>query len=384
MTMRMTRRELVQRGAAGATILSLPGLLAACGGGGSGGGGASGGTSDSLRFANWQLYIDIDEKTKKSPTLQQFTKKTGIPVEYFEEINSNDEYFGKIQGPLSKGDSIDREIIVMTDNSRYPGLLIEEDWVLALDREKIPNFTNLIDVQKRPPFDPDRTYSMPWQSGMTGIAYNEKLTSKPITSMEQILTDPALKGKVTLLNEMADTVGLVMQLNGDDPAEVTDDSFDAAISPIQEAVDNGQIRQFTGNDYSGPLAKGDLIACVAWSGDLVQLQADNPSLKWNVPDDGGMIWTDNMLIPLGGDVEKASTFMNFVYDPKIAAQIAAYVNYVTPVKGAKDVLLKTDSELANNQLIFPDDATLAKVKQFNSEALNNQDYIEKWQSVSGA
>jgi len=382
MTMRMTRRELVQRGAAGATILSLPGLLAACGGGG--GGGATGGTSDSVRFANWQLYIDIDEKTKKSPTLQQFTKQTGIPVEYFEEINSNDEYFGKIQGPLSKGDSIDREIIVMTDNSRYPGVLIEEDWVLALDREKIPNFDNLIDVQKSPPFDPDRTYSMPWQSGMTGIAYNEKLTSKPITSMEQILTDPALKGKVTLLNEMADTVGLVMQLNGDDPAEVTDDSFDAATSPIQEAVDNGQIRQFTGNDYTGPLAKGDLIACVAWSGDLVQLQADNPSLKWVVPDDGAMIWTDNMLIPLGGDVEKASTFMNFVYDPAIAAQIAAYVNYVTPVKGAKEVLVKTDPELANNQLIFPNDATLAKVKQFNSEALNNQDYIEKWQSVSGA
>ncbi len=381
---RMTRRQLVQRGAAGVTFLSLPGLLAACGGGGGGGGSASGGSSEALRFANWQLYIDIDEKTKKSPTLQQFTKKTGIPVEYFEEINSNDEYFGKIQGPLSKGDSIDREIIVMTDNSRYPGLLIEENWVLGLDRDKIPNFTNLIDVQKSPPFDPDRTYSMPWQSGMTGIAYNEKLTSKPITSMEQILTDPALKGKVTLLTEMADTVGLVMQLNGDDPAEVTDDSFDAAITPIQDAVDSGQIRQFTGNDYSGPLAKGDLIACVAWSGDLVQLQADNPSLKWGVPDDGGMIWTDNMLIPLGGDVEKASTFMNFVYDPAIAAQIAAYVNYVTPVKGAKEVLAKTDPELANNQLIFPDDATLAKVKQFNSEALNNPDYIEKWQAVSGA
>ena len=382
MTMRMTRRQLVQRGAAGATILSLPGLLAACGGGG-GGGGASGGSSDTLRFANWQLYIDIDEKTKKSPTLQQFTAQTGIPVEYFEEINSNDEYFGKIQGPLSKGDGIDREIIVLTDNSRYPGLMIGEEWVLELDREQIPNIDNLIDVQQSPPFDPDRTYSLPWQSGMTGIAYNEKLTSTPITSMEQVLTDPALKGKVTLLNEMADTVGLVMQLNGADPAEVTDESFDAAITPIQEAVDNGQIRQFTGNDYTGPLAKGDLIAAVAWSGDLVQLQADNPSLKWTVPDDGAMIWTDNMLIPLGGDVEKASTFMNFVYDPKIAAQIAAYVNYVTPVKGAREELLKSDPDLANNQLIFPDDTTLEKVKQFNAEALNNQDYIERWQALAG-
>ena len=382
MTMRMTRRQLVQRGAAGATILSLPGLLAACGGGGAGGG-VSGGSSDTLRFANWQLYIDIDEKTKKSPTLQQFEQQTGIRVEYFEEINSNDEYFGKIQGPLSKGDGIDREIIVLTDNSRYPGLMIGEEWVLELDREQIPNIDNLIDVQQSPPFDPDRTYSLPWQSGMTGIAYNEKLTSTPITSMEQVLTDPALKGKVTLLNEMADTVGLVMQLNGADPAEVTDESFDAAITPIQEAVDNGQIRQFTGNDYTGPLAKGDLIAAVAWSGDLVQLQADNPSLKWTVPDDGAMIWTDNMLIPLGGDVEKASTFMNFVYDPKIAAQIAAYVNYVTPVKGAREELLKSDPDLANNRLIFPDDTTLEKVKQFNAEALNNQDYIERWQALAG-
>jgi len=245
---RMTRRQLVQRGAAGVTILSLPGLLAACGGGGGGGGG--GGSSDTLRFANWQLYIDIDEQTKKSPTLQQFTEQTGIPVDYFEEINSNDEYFGKIQGPLSKGDGIDREIIVLTDNSRYPGLMIQEEWLLPLDKDKIPNFENLIPAQQSPPFDPDRTYSLPWQSGMTGIAYNEKLTS-PITSMEQVLTDPKLKGKVTLLNEMADTVGLVMQLNGDDPATVTDETFEAALAPIQEAVDNGQIRQFTGNDYTG-------------------------------------------------------------------------------------------------------------------------------------
>jgi len=378
---RMTRRELVQRGAAGVTILSLPGLLAACGGGGGGGGG--GGSSDTLRFANWQLYIDIDEKTKKSPTLQQFTEKTGIPVDYFEEINSNDEYFGKIQGPLSKGDGIDREIIVLTDNSRYPGLMIQEEWLLPLDKDKIPNFDNLIPAQQSPPFDPDRTYSLPWQSGMTGIAYNKKLTS-PITSMEQVLTDPKLKGKVTLLNEMADTVGLVMQLNGDDPATVTDETFEAALQPIQEAVDKGQIRQFTGNDYTGPLTKGDLIAAVAWSGDLVQLQADNDNLEWNVPTDGGMIWTDNMLIPLGADVEKASTFMNFVYDPVIAAQIAAYVNYVPPVSGTKEVIAKTDPDLANNQLIFPDDATLAKVKQFDAEALNNPEYIEQWQAVTGA
>jgi spermidine/putrescine transport system substrate-binding protein len=382
MSIDLTRRQLVQRGAAGITILSLPGLLAACGGGGDGASG--GGSSDTLRFANWQLYIDVDEATKKSPTLEQFTAQTSIPVEYFEEINSNDEYFGKIQGQLSKGQGIDREIIVLTDNSRYPGLMISEEWLEELDRDKIPNFSNLIDAQLTPPFDPERKYSMPWQSGMTGIAYNAELTDTPITSLEQVLEDPKLKGKVTLLSEMADTIGSVMKLNGDDPTQVTDASFEAALARVQKAVDAGQIRQFTGNEYTGPLAKGDLIAAMAWSGDVVQLQADNKNLKWGLPESGGMIWTDNMLIPLGGDVDKASQFMNFVYDPKIAAQIAAYVNYVTPVKGAKEELAKTDPETANNPLIFPDEETLAQVSGFDSEALNNQEYIEQWQDLLGA
>jgi len=380
MTVNITRRQLIQRGAAGITILSLPGLLAACGGGGGGGGG----TSETLRFANWQLYIDIDEKTKKSPTLEQFTAETGIKVDYFEEINSNDEYFGKIQGPLSKGQGIDREIIVLTDNSRYPGLMVDEGWLEKLDKDKIPNFSNLIDAQLSPSFDPEREYSMPWQSGMTGIAYNEKLTSTPITSMEQLLEDSALKGKVTLLSEMADTIGSVMKLNGDDPTSVTDEAFEAALERVRKAVDSGQIRQFTGNEYTGPLSKGDLIAAMAWSGDIVQLQADNAALKWGLPESGGMIWTDNMLIPLGGDIGKASEFMNFVYDPVIAAQIAAYVNYVTPVKGAKEELAKSDPETAENPLIFPDDETLAKVSGFDAQALNNQDYIEQWQQLLGA
>jgi len=153
---------------------------------------------------------------------------------------------------------------------------------------------------------------------------------------------------------------------------------------MQEAVDSGQIRQFTGNEYTGPLSKGDLIAAMAWSGDIVQLQADNDALRWGIPESGGMIWTDNMLIPLGGDVGKASQFMNFVYDPVIAAQIAAYVNYVPPVEGVKEELAKLDPALAENPLIVPDDATLAKVSGFDSEALNNQDYIEQWQALLGA
>jgi spermidine/putrescine transport system substrate-binding protein len=366
-------------------MLSIPGLAAACGGGGSSG---SGGTTtqklaSTLRFSNWPLYIDINEKTKTHPTLDLFTKKTGVKVDYTEDINSNSEYFGKIQGPLSRGQSINKDIIVLTDNERYLSLMIEKGWVEELDKDVIPNIVNLTDVQEHPGFDPDRKYSLPWQSGMTGIAYNANLT-KPILSIDQLLEDKSLKGQITVLNDFADTLGLVMQANGDDPSKVTDDAFKSSLDRIKAASDSGHIRQFTGNDYAGPLSKGDLKACVAWSGDIVQLQADNPNLKWNIPKDGGMIWTDNMIIPKGGDAYTASTYMNYAYTPAVAAKVAAYVQYVTPVKGAREALSKTDPELAGNELIFPSDATLEKVHLIDPDALKNQDYNEQWQSVLGA
>ena len=389
MTDELTRLELLRRAALGGSLLTLPGILAACGG--DDGGEAAGTTTTAekelaktLRFSNWTLYIDRDEKTKKSPTLEQFKKKTGTTVKYVEDINDNATYFGKIQRPLSQGQSIDRDIIVLTDNSRFPGVLIKRGWAEKLDKSAIPNIVNLQDSLRSPSFDPTRDYSLPWQSGMTGIASNLKLTKTPITSVDQLLDDPKLKGKVTFLTEMADSMTLVMLANGDDPTKVDDASFDKAYKRIEKAVKNDQIRQFTGNDYTGPLSKGDLAACVSWSGDVVQLTADNANLKWNLPDSGGGIWTDNMLIPTGGDVFTASTFMNFVYDPKIAAQIAAYVNYVVPVKGAKEEMQKIDPELAKNQLIFPSADTLSKVKIFDSEALNNPDYIEKWQTLIGS
>jgi spermidine/putrescine transport system substrate-binding protein len=389
MTPPLTRRDLLQRGAFGAALLSMPGLLAACGGddeeSATTTAQAAKQLADTLRFSNWQLYIDLDEKTKKRPTLDQFRQKTGVRVQYFEDVNDNATYFGKIQRPLSQGKSIDRDIIVMTDNSRFPAILVKREFVEKLDKSAIPNIKNLQDSLRHPSFDPDREYSLPWQSGMTGIATNKKLTGgKAITSVEQVLEDPKLKGKVTLLTEMADTMSLVMLANGDDPTKVDDASFDRALKRIQKAVDSDQIRQFTGNDYSGPLAKGDLAAAFSWSGDVVQLTVDNKNLAWNLPDSGGDIWTDNMFIPKGGDVFTASTYMNFVYDPKIAAKIAAYVNYVTPVKGAKEELAKTDPDTASNPLIFPDDETLSNVKIFDSEALQNQDFQEKWQTLIGA
>jgi spermidine/putrescine transport system substrate-binding protein len=377
MNPRLTRRELIRRGAAGTALLTFPSLLAACGGGGGGGGGE---LNDVLNFSNWPFYMDVEGK--KHPTLDQFTAKTGIKVNYFEDVNSNDEYFAKVQGRLSQGQGIDRDIIVATDNSRFPGLYVDQEWVQELDKDLIPNITNLIEAQASPPFDPERKHSLPWLSGMDGIAWNGKVTG-PVTSVTQLLEDPKLKGKVTVWTEMGDTLGLVLLENGDDPSKVTDEAFDRAIATIQKAVDSGQIRRFTGNDYVQPLVRGDLAACFAWSGDIASVLADNPKLEWRIPEKGGIIWTDNMLIPLGGSVPTASTYMNFVYDPKISAQIAVGTSYISAVKGVREEALKLDPDSANNPLIFPDDETLAKVHQNDPAMLNNEDYITRWQQVQG-
>ncbi len=387
-----TREELIRRAAAGGAFLSLPALIAACGGGGGIKGGAASSaaatTTESkklkgtLAISNWPLYIDIDEKTKKRPTIQQFQKEYGVAVRYIEDVNDNDQFFGKVQAQLRRGQGIDRDIMVLTD--WMAARMVRLGWVQKLDKSAIPNVSNLQPALRGPGWDANRDYSLPWQSGMTGIAYNEKLVGGPVTSIDQLLTDPKLKGKVTLLTEMPDTVGLVMLSNGDDPSKVTSASFDKAIAKIKKAVDSGQVRQFTGNDYSGMMAKGDVWAATAWSGDVVQLQADNSDLKFNLPDSGGMIWTDNMLIPTGGDVFTASTFMNFVYRPKVAAQIEDYVNYICPVVGAKEVLLKEDPEIANNQLIFPPQATLDEVHIFDADAADNKDYKAKFQKLLGA
>jgi spermidine/putrescine transport system substrate-binding protein len=389
-----TRRQLLGRGAAAGSVLTLPGLLAACGGGGGGIKAASstGGTTapvkrqlaSTLNFSNWPLYVDVDPKTKTHPTLQAFTKKTGVAVKYTEDINDNQSFFGKIQGPLSHGQSIGRDIIVMTDSSGFPSRLIKLGWVQKLDKQSIPNAKNLLDVQQHPSWDPNREYSLPWQSGMTGIGYDPNKVGGELTSIDKLLTDPKLKGKVTLLSELADSVGLMMLANGDDPTKVTKATYDKAIARMKKAVDSGQVRQFTGNDYAPLLAKGDVWACMAWSGDMVQLQNDHPNLKWNLPDSGGMIWTDNMLIPTGGNVYTASVYMNYYYQPSVAAAVENYVNYICPVKGADAVLEKTNPKVAKNPLIFPTQQMLANVHQFDPVAINNEQYKKQFAQLTGS
>jgi spermidine/putrescine transport system substrate-binding protein len=388
MTDVLSRRQLLRRAAAGGAFLTVPGVLAACGGTSKKAASTTVNKTlaKTLRFSNWTYYMDTNNKKHSHPSLQDFEKKFGTHVQYTEDINDNASYFGKIQGRLSRGQSIDRDIVVLTDNDRYLALMIKKGFVEKLDKSAIPNMKNLVDVQRHPGFDPNRDYSLPWQSGMTGIAYNDKLTD-PILSLDDLLTNPKLKGKITCLNSMGDALTIVMLANGDDPTKVTDKSFNAAFNRIKKAVDSKQIRQFTGNDYTSPLAKGDLAAAMSWSGDIAQL--GNKHIHWNVPKDGGALWTDNMLIPKGGNIYTASVYMNYVYDPKVQGLMEAGdpkrnitgIYYIPPVAGAGEWAKKYDPSVANNTLIFPTKKMLDSVKIFDSNALNNQKYLTAWQNL---
>jgi spermidine/putrescine transport system substrate-binding protein len=387
----ITRRELLRRAALGGVAVSVPSLLAACGGE-SGIEGQATSTSeeagttvskelaDQLVFANWPFYIDINEDTNKRPTLEQFKRDTGVKVRYIEEVNDNEEWFGKYQAQLKAGDDIGRDIVVLSD--WMAARMLRLGYVQKKDKSAIPNEENLQDALKSPGWDPNRDYSLPWQSGLTGIAYNKKTIGK-VTTMDQLLTDPKLKGKVTFLSEMPDTMGLLIAAQGGDPAKVTDEDFDSAIGALGDAVESGQIRRFTGNDYTDDLASGNVWAAMAWSGDIAA-GIKNPNIEFTVVDTGSHIWTDNMLIPNGGDVFTASTFMNYVYDPVKAAQIAAYVYYITPVKGAEDEIAQFDDTAVGNPLIFPTDEMLSKTFIFDAEAADKSEYKEKYQAVIGA
>src|SRR6201989_1338070 len=385
-----TRQELLRRGLAGGALLTVPGLLAACGSSGSKSSVTTTGgkqqLAKTLHFSNWTLYIDVNNKTKSHPSLQEFQQKYGTHVDYVEDINDNASYFGKIQGALSRGQSISRDIIVLTDNDRYLSLMIKKGWTEKLDKSAIPNIKNLVPIQRHPTFDPNREYSLPWQSGMTGIAYNDTLTD-PVLSVTDLLENPKLKSKSTVHNSRDDAMTIVMLANGDDPTKVTDKAWNDAFNRIKKAVDNKQIRQFTGNAYAPSLAKGDLAAAMSWSGDIAQI--GNKHIHWNIPDAGGALWTDNMLIPTGGNVYTASVYMNYVYDPKVQGLMEAGdpkrnitgIYYIPPVKGAGVWAKKFNPPIAENPLIFPTAATLSQVHIFDNAALNNEKYLTEWNNL---
>jgi spermidine/putrescine transport system substrate-binding protein len=348
-------RRLTALVAAIVAMVVLAAGLAACGGGGGGIGGGGeteeasqveieGKPSGSLTISNWPLYID-------KGTVPAFEKASGVSVKYIEDINSNEEFFNKMRPLLEKGESGGRSIFVLADyqvtEMHKLGYLQEFDKAGLPEVEK-----NLVSSLQHPQFDPNRDWTAPWQSGMTGIIVNKE-TAPDVRSICDLF-NPKYKGKVDFLNEIRETVPLVMKCEGVDPNEATEGDWMKAIEKIKGAAESGQIRRFTGNDYARDLTSGDAAAVIGWSGDAVQLQEDNPSLEWRMPTEGCMLWSEDMVIPVGApNPTAAEAFMNYVYKPEVQANIAEYVNYVTPVEGVKEILAKRDPALAKNQLIFP-------------------------------
>lgn len=339
-----------------------------------------------LTWSNWQAYMDVSEEDETVyPTLVGFEEKYGIDVTYVEDVNDNTEYFSKIQPQLAAGQTISSDVFVVTD--WMAARLIQLGYAQKLDHNNIPNLKNLAPALLNVGYDKGRNYSATWQSGFGGIAVNREVVGDlQIESMQQLFTEPSLNGRVTVLSEMRDTVGLTLQSLGYDSSDFTDSQFNEAINMIGEAVNSKQIRQFTGNDYTSGLASGDLAACVAWSGDVIALQADAPAIEMVLPEAGYTLWSDNYIIPiLSAHKKNAELLIDYYYDPEVAATLAAWVNYITPVPAAKAFAEEIDPELAENQLIFPNEATLAKSHVFMelNEELDER-YSRAFNKLSGA
>ena len=338
-------------------------------------------TEKTLVFSNWIGYVDPIKKP--GSTLQKFEQQTGISVDYKNgDVNDNETFFAKVSPQLQDCKSCGRDVFVVTDY--MASRMIELGWIQKLDHANMPNVdANLLDLLKSPDWDPNRDYSVPWQSGMTGICYNSELTD-PVSSFEELLTRPDLKGKIELLTEMRDTMLFMLLLEGSDPEDFTDDEFAKGIERLQGYVDSGQVRRFAGNDYVDDMKSGDIVACEAWSGDVINLLGGDP-YKWVPPEEGFAVWTDNMLVPNKAEHKtNVEELMNFYYDPVNAAQLSAWNYYFCPVKGAQQEIAQFDKSAVNSEFIFPSSATMDRGYAFMSlDDEQEKNYQRQYNEVMG-
>ena len=383
----LSRRSFLRGAGLSAAVVGGAGMLAACGTQGAKVAAGSCTVKDlsaqqkTLTFSNWIGYIDPIKKPDSS--LQKFEKQTGITVDYKNgDVNDNETFFAKVSPQLQDCKPTGRDVFVVTDY--MAARMIDLGWIQKLDHSKIPNVdANLIDLLKSPDWDPNRDYSVPWQSGMTGICYNSDLTD-PVTSFKDLLTRPDLKGKIELLTEMRDTMLFMLLLQGSDPEDFTDAEFTSAIKELGKYVQNGQVRRFAGNDYVDDMKSGDLLACEAWSGDVINLLGGDP-YKWVPPEEGFAVWTDNMVVPNQAE-HKANVeeLMNFYYDPVNAAQLSAWNYYFCPVQGAQQEIAKFDKSAVNSEFIFPTPETLQRGYAFMSlDAEQEKNYQRQYNEVMG-
>jgi spermidine/putrescine transport system substrate-binding protein len=341
--------------------------------------------SAEVNWANWTYYMDVDPNDPNVfPSLVKFTEKYGTKVNYSEIVNDNEEFFGTIKPALQGGADTGWDIVTLTD--WMAAKLIRLGWVETFDVASMPNFTaNLVDTYKGVDWDPEGKQHAPWQSGMTGLGYDPAKTGD-LTSLAAFFTpDDRWKGKVDFLSEMRDAIGLAMLKLGLDPAKPTRADCDAAVAELMKARDAKVVRAFKGNEYAEDLKSGNVVLAMAWSGDMIQVLAEKPTMKFTIADEGGMLWTDNNLIPKGAAHKgTAELLIDWYYQPEIAALLTAYVNYICPVKGTAEILKAADPEIASNPLIFPPADVQAKLHIFGGLSEEDEAYFnQQFAKVTG-
>jgi spermidine/putrescine transport system substrate-binding protein len=370
----VNRREFLGRaGLVTGAMAFMPSLLAACGGDDDDGTDSAsesdtggGGDPNRLVVSNWPLYIDPTEGGTRG-SVDLFREETGVNLRYTEDYNDNNEFFAKIQPDLQAGRRLTQDVIVPT--YWLAARLIGLEWVDPLPLDEMTNYPrNLVPDLREPSWDPDGIYTVPWQSGITGIAYNIEAAGRELRTMDDLF-DPEFRGRVGFLTEMRDTMGLLLLNTGKDPAEATFDDAQEAFDKLERAQNDGQIRSFTGNDYQDDLVAGNFVACVGWSGDVAQLALDEPNLRFSVPEEGGMRWSDVMVLPKGArNRTAAAKWVDYVYDPVNAARIAAYVGFISPVEGVQQQLARSDdpavAALAESELMFPSEEMMSNLHVF--------------------
>jgi len=336
-----------------------------------------------VNFANWPLYMD-----PKHPELKKFTAQTGITVKYSEVINDVSSFFAKVQPQLAAKQSIGYDLMVLTNGIEFAEM-IQLGYYAPLDHSKMPNFTKNVGAKyTKEAFDPGNNYSVPWASGITGIGYNPKYVTTAPTSLQD-LQNPAYKGKVGMFSDTEEIGVFAMLAVGATPETSTPADWQKAADWLKKQQSAGLVRKYYDQDYIAALGNGDIWLSMAWSGDIYQNNASGGAaqLKFTIPSEGGTLWTDNMTIPYTADnALDALKLIDFFYDPAIAASLAEYINYITPVPAAQQVMKtqaagesgsdKTDlMELADSPLVFPSDTDLAKLhyyRTFRSPAEHDQ------------
>jgi spermidine/putrescine transport system substrate-binding protein len=353
MTMRR-RAVLHQLAGAAAAAAAGPALLQAC---------RRGDQASNLVISTFPLYINADAPGAPG-SVARFRRETGINLRYLEHVNDVRQFFARIRLDLASGRWPGQDLVVLT--SWMAERLITLGWLDPLPLELVPNRRHLITDLQRAPWDPDGRFTLPWQSGIAGIAYNIKATGRELRSIDDLF-DPALRGRVSALTEMRDTMGLLMLADGQSIERPTWPKAQNAFRRLEMARRDGQIRRFTGNDYQNDLLAGNLAACIGWSGDVAQLALDQPDLRFVVPASGGVLWADVMMMPRGGrHRQEAARWMNWVYASVEAARIAAAVQYISPVQGVRQILAADPhtARLASSPLMFPDQADHDRLRVF--------------------